>query len=50
MSDSIELPTLRNDAWTPIAFRPRMAPAFHFLQWIPVDGAPIDTDPAHKLH
>jgi hypothetical protein len=49
MSDSVELPTLPPGTWTPIAFRPRRASKFHTLQWVPINGALIDSDTAHQL-
>ena len=49
MSDSDELPTLPPGTWTPIAFRPRRASKFHTLQWVPINGALINSDTAHQL-
>jgi hypothetical protein len=49
MSDSLNIPLLPNGAWTPIAFRPRLASRFVTLHWVAIDGAPIDAETAHRL-
>jgi hypothetical protein len=49
MSDSVDSPHLPNGTWTPIAFRPRLAPQSVPLHWVPIDGAPIDAETAHRL-
>jgi hypothetical protein len=47
--DRANAPELACDRWTPIAFRPRLAPRSITLHWIPIDGAPIDPETAHRL-
>jgi hypothetical protein len=48
-NDGADVPELAIGQWTPIAFRPRLAPRFVALHWIPIDGAPIDPETAHRL-
>jgi hypothetical protein len=48
-NDGADVPELAIGQWTPIAFRPRLAPRFVALHWIPIDGAPIDAEAAHRL-
>jgi hypothetical protein len=48
-NDGADAPELAIGQWTPIAFRPRLAPRFVALHWIPIDGAPIDAETAHRL-
>jgi hypothetical protein len=49
VNDGADAPELAIGQWTPIAFRPRLASRFVTLHWIPVDGAPIDAETAHRL-
>jgi hypothetical protein len=45
----VDAQELARGQWTPIAFRPRLVSRFINLHWIPIDGAPIDAETAHRL-
>jgi len=48
-SGGANLPELASGQWTPIAFRPRLASRFVTLHWVPIDGAPINAETAHRM-